>query len=325
MSKDEELALRKSIRKYNTNERALQKIQGDVLERLRRATELENPYQIKTNRKKQLDQTKYENNLSQIICQDYYPDLDYMNKNKDDHESIKSIINNPPGTLNMNDFPHIEDYESNKDLLVCKKLPNITQFQSKYTHKGHLDLLALTNQDLIQRREKESWIEHQSFNHNLKREMNIIQMNQKNSNQINDFDEKSLIFNKSQSRSNFMFPNHNHHNQLKKEVNTPQDREKLINPSNTRYNYMDDFEKDERMLLLKEIQTKRKQIHLDKAQNLNPIFLDNKKTSKNLLMKSPLVKNALRRLNKSDILFDNQLRDSYSYKGNSKQSLSRIT
>ncbi|TRY52027.1 Uncharacterized protein CTYZ_00002234 [Cryptosporidium tyzzeri] len=322
MSKDEELTLRKFIRKYNTNEKALQKIQGDVLERLRKATELENPYQIKTNRKKQLDQTKYENNLSRIICQDYYPDLDYMNKNKDDHESIKSIINNPPGTLNMNDFPHIGDYESNKDLLVCKKLPNITQFQSKYTHKGHLDLLALTNQDLIQKREKESWIERQSFNHNLKREMNIIQMNQKNSNQINDFDEKSLIFNKSQPRSNFMFPNHN---QLKKEVNTPQDREKLINPSNTRYNYMDDFEKDERMLLLKEIQTKRKQIHLDQAQNLNPIFLDNKKTSKNLLMKSPLVKNALRRFNKSDILFDNQLRDSYSYKGNSKQSLSRIT
>ncbi|KAK9173211.1 hypothetical protein CmeUKMEL1_06310 [Cryptosporidium meleagridis] len=325
MSKDEGLALRKSIRKYNTNEKALQKIQGDVLERLRRATELENPYQIKTNRKKLLDQTKYQNSLNQIICQDYYPDLDYMNRNKDDHESIKSIINNPPGTLNMNDFPHIEHYEGNKDLFVRKKLPNITQFQSKYTHQGHLDLLALTNQDLIQRREKESWIEHQSFNHNLKREMNIIQMNQKNSDQITDFDEKSLIFNKSQSRSNFMFPDHNHHNLPRKDVDTSQDREKLIDPTNTRYNYMDDFEKDEKMLLLKEIQTKRKQIHFDKAQNLNPIFLDHKKSSTSLLMKSPLVKNALRRLNQSDLLFDNQLRDSYSYKGNSHQSLSRLT
>ncbi|KAH8585247.1 uncharacterized protein ELE39_002180 [Cryptosporidium sp. chipmunk genotype I] len=325
MSRDEELALRRSIRKSSSNERTLQKIQGNVLERLKRATELENPYKIRTDRRKELDQAKYENSLKRIISHDYYPDLEYMNRNKDYHQSISEIINNPPGTLNMGDFAHISDHESTTEPLVYKKFPNITEFQSKYTHKGHLDLLALTNQDALKRREKESWMEQQSFTHNLKREMNIIQMNQKNSHQIAEFDQKSLIFNKSQSRSNFMFPDHSHNHHPRKQAITLQDKEKLINPANTRYNYMDDFQKDERMLILREIQTKRKQVYPDKTQSLDFLSPNNRKTSTSLLMKSPLVKNALRRSHQSGLLFDLQLRDSYSYKGNSKQSLSRLT
>lgn len=324
MKENEEITLRRVIKKNSHNEKALQKLDGNVLERLRRATELENPYKIKTDKRRELDQAKYESSLKNIIRQDYYPDLEYMSKNKNDHDTIKTIINNPPGTLNMNDFNTFDYQDNNAKSFTYKKSPNITEFQSRYTHKGHLTLLDLTNQDKISRREKESWIEEQSFKHNLKREINISKMQETTFSDIIPFDEKSLILNKSQARSNFMFPNYNH-NQSSKDIISFQGREKIINPRNTRYNYIDDFEKDERMLILKEMQKKAKEISKDETQNSGFLFSDKRKTSTNLLMKSPLIKNAFKRSQKSVILLDHQLRDSYSYKSKSKQSLSRLT
>lgn len=310
MTKHEELVLRKAKRKSGGSERALQKLDGSVLERLRRATELENPYKIRADRRRKLEQTTYEESLKEIIRQDYFPDLEYMSRNKDDHDSINTIINNPPGTLNINSFDDAGNaLETRK---VSKSLLNVTEFQSKYTHRGNLSLLALTNEEATRRRERESWMEEQSFCHNLKRELNIIEMQKKNKGK-SEFDERSLILNKSQSRSNFMFTDYSHNHGYREACDAKKNGETVINPRNTRYNYMDDFERDERMLVLNRVRH-------GKVSNR-----ERTSVSSSLLMKSPLVRNALRRSQKTSVLFDNQLRNSYSYNGKSKRSLSRFT
>lgn len=313
MTKNGELILRKAKRKSGGSEKALQKLDGSVLERLKRATKLENPYKVKVDGRKELEQSVYEESLKEIIRQDYFPDLEYMSRNRNDSDSIHTVINNPPGTLNINNFDEAGDVlEADK---ASRSLPNITEFQSKYTHGGNLALLSLTNEEAVRRRERESWMEEQSLAHNLKRELNIVEMQRKRSDKgESGFDERSLILNKSQSRSNFMFTDYSCQNHGYRDAGDAESREEtVINPRNTRYNYMDDFERDERVLILN-------RMHHGKASNR-----ERTSASSSILMNSPLVRNALRRSQKNQALFDSQLRDSYSYKGKSRPSLSRFT
>ncbi|KAJ1611472.1 hypothetical protein OJ253_857 [Cryptosporidium canis] len=307
MARHEEPGTRRTARRTRPGEKALQRLDEGVLERLRRATELENPYKLRADTRRELSQGTYERGLDRIIRQDYFPDLEYMTRNKDSHQSI----NNPPGTLSMNDF---NSYTCTKE---SARLPNITEFQSKYTHSGHLALLRLQNEDAVARRERERWIEEQSFSHNLQREINLAEMQKRNEmikGTDTHFKDRPLILNKAQSRSSFMFPGYCQPHGTQDVTGTKQ-REKLINPINTRYNYMDDFERDERAPILRQA----------RAKSSGPDSLSSsvERVPSSLLMSSPLVRNALRRSRNSSLFFDPQLRDSYSFKSKSRQSLSR--
>ncbi|KAF7456072.1 hypothetical protein HWI79_3381 [Cryptosporidium felis] len=299
-------------------------VSRDIRERLRRATELENPYRPGEDRRSEISRRRYERELEKIIQRDYYPDLEYMSRNKDDFDNVRTFIDDPPGTLKLNEFQSLHGTSPHQAQM------NIAEFQSKYTHRGHLSLLAMTNESLARKKDQESWIDKQSLEHNLKRELNILRARGKSGSGTQDspFDEKSLVLSKSQARSPFMFPYYARSDSQSRDPESRREKT-AINRRNTRFNLADGFEAENRILASPSARKSRNTEDEDQAPGPNPGPRSGARQSSgsrnSLLLRSPLVKNALRRSRQSGLFVDRQLRDSYSYKGKSRQSLSRVT
>ncbi|KAH7650290.1 hypothetical protein FG379_003362 [Cryptosporidium bovis] len=335
MNDDNEKIVQKNLIKIGNG-----KINDELKERLIRATKINNQFEVKVNKKIVLNQEEYYEKLNNIIRDDYYPDLNYLNKNKDNHEVIKRSIHDLPGTLSQNEL--ICDDNAGIDLdrgNYNGKLPfnnnekmNISEFQSNYTNDNYISFLELENRDQIKKRSKLYWIEEQSIRHNLNREINLINSEMKTlTNDITNIrdstnykDDSSLILQKNEPRTTFMFGTNKtdaiNYNLNTKNSNCNNNNSKMasekINPSNTRYN-SDGREllplNRDRLLFLKKIRRKQENSEL--------------KDETRLLLKSPLIKNAINK-SKGDLRYiDYELRNSYSsYKGKkSNTSFSRLT
>ncbi|KAK6588266.1 hypothetical protein RS030_6787 [Cryptosporidium xiaoi] len=336
MNDDKEKIVQKNLIKIGDG-----KINDELKERLIRATKINNQFDVKVNKKIVLNQEEYYEKLNNIIRDDYYPDLNYLNRNKDNHEIIKRSIHDLPGTLSQNELICDDNAEINLNRgNYSGKLPpnnnekmNISEFQSNYTNDNYISFLELENSDQIKKRNKLYWIEEQSIKHNLNREINLINSEMKaltnDINNIRDYstnnkDDSGLILQKNEPRTTFMFGtnktdainyNLNTKNSVCNNNNSRMASEK-INPSNTRYN------SDERELL---------PLNRDRLQFLKKIKRKQEnsalKDETRLLLKSPLIKNAIKK-SKGDLRYiDYELRSSYSnYKGKkSNTSFSRLT
>ncbi|KAH8741795.1 hypothetical protein FG386_001369 [Cryptosporidium ryanae] len=326
MNNDDEKILQKRLVRAGNS-----KISNELKERLIKATKVNDQFEVKVNKKKVLEQNEYYNKLNDIIRDDYYPDLNYLNKNKGNYEIIKRSINDLPGTLSQNQV-FVDDIDLNKGsfdgglTLKDNGKMNVSEFQSKYTNKNNVSFLELENKETIKKRQKLYWIEEQSIKHNLNREINLINSEMRASSfkigntqasANNKDDSTGLILPKSEPRTAFMFGTSQADKNSSSSSGNCKSDTKKINPNNTRYN-TDGREllslNRERLSFLRDIRSKKR--------GENELEDETK-----LFLKSPLVKNALRK-SKGDLRYvDYELRSSYSsYKGKkSNRSFSRTT
>ncbi|KAL7068417.1 hypothetical protein ACR3K2_11390 [Cryptosporidium serpentis] len=233
-------------------------VPSGIKQRLYKASILPDPHPISlSSRKTILDEDSYVSTLDHIIRRDFYPDLTYM---RSASSGVYNVVDSAPGTLAINDplykisDDNLTEFQNHNFVIknnnkYIKVNPNMSlnDFHSRFTSQDNASFKTIIASDKANLTASESWIEEPSRNHNINRELKMIEIK---SNELED----CILSTRSEPRNALMFTPHT-------EVSLNNDQLKSqgdINISNTRYHYLNNFALDNRIAIQNNEKIKQK-------------------------------------------------------------------